>query len=266
MEIGQVVRDLSQFGFSLIFWDFSVILVWYSKAGKKGNKCDWVHLAGCCGQAQFRHLNKDQISKHKTMKATRTRLVTGLCLILVLALSSCGEKKPTKDELVKMKAEEYVKSKMNDPASYEFVKLDLLDSVTFNDNIEYRKSYFSRNMGYDKERLERLMRYKTEIPSMYKQSEVDELNEKIAKNERILTAIDSIANILEARKNEVASYTYIFSFRGNNALGAKILNEYILQTDPSPEYNVINMTNDRDKVFLNPNDFPGYKDMITKFN
>lgn len=191
---------------------------------------------------------------------------TGMLLILTIGLFSCGEKKATRDELVRIKAEEYVKSKMNDPATYEFVKLELKDSVLYSDNIDYRKEYFNRNMGYDKESLERLKGYKKEIPSMYSKEKEDELNVKIGKNEEILTAIDSIANVLGSRKNEVASYTYLFSFRGNNALGAKILNEYVLQTNPAPDYAVTNMTDDAKKIFLNPNDFPGYKEMILKFN
>lgn len=191
---------------------------------------------------------------------------TAMLIILTIGLFSCGEKKPTRDELVRIKAEEYVKSKMNDPATYEFVKLELKDSVLYSANIDYRKEYFNRNMGYDKESLERLKGYKNEIPSMYSKEKEDELNDKIRKNEEILTAIDSLANELGSRKNEVASYTYLFSFRGNNALGAKILNEYVLQTNPAPDYEVINMTDDAKKIFLNPNDFPGYKEMILKFN
>src|SRR5690554_6126709 len=165
------------------------------------------------------------------MKNKTTRMALGFFALIAIGLTSCSEKQPTQDDIVKKNAETYVKEKMNDPASYEFVKLELMDSVTFSDNIEYRKDYFSRNMEYDQSSLERQERYKTEIPSMYDEKDVEELKAKIEKNERILSKIDSLATLLGDRKNEVASYTYIFSFRGNNALGAKILNEYIVQTD-----------------------------------
>lgn len=196
------------------------------------------------------------------MKNKTTRMVLGFFVIFVIGLTSCSEKQLSQDEIVKKNAEEYVKEKMNDPSSYEFVKLELLDSITFNDNIDYRKDYFNRDMEYDRSSLEMQESYKTEIPSMYNEKDVEELNAKIAKNERILSKIDSLATLLGARKNEVASYTYVYSFRGNNALGAKILNEYIIQTDPMPDFKIINMTNDKDKLFLNPNDFPGYREMI----
>ncbi len=198
------------------------------------------------------------------MKNKTTRIALGLFVFIAIGLSSCSENQPTQDDIVKKNAEEYVKEKMNDPNSYEFVKLELMDSITFSENIEYRKDYFSRDMEYDLSSLERQEGYKTEIPSMYNEKDVEKLKAKIEKSERILSKIDSLATLLGDRKKEVASYTYIFSFRGNNALGAKTLNEYVVQTDPAPDFKIINMTDDQDKIFLNPNDFPGYREMIKK--
>ncbi len=181
-----------------------------------------------------------------------------------IGLISCSVKQPTQDDIVKKNLEEYVKEKMNDPSSYEFVKLELKDSITYNDNIEYRKDDFRRNMEYDLNSLQRQETYKAEIPSMYDEKEVEELKAKIEKNEKILSKIDSLATLLGDKKNEVASFTYLFSFRGNNALGVKILNEYVVQTNPAPDFKIINMTDDKNKIFLNPNDFPGYREMIKK--
>ncbi len=198
------------------------------------------------------------------MKNKTTRITLGLFAFIAIGLTSCAKKQPTQDDILKKNAETYVKEKMNDPSSYEFVKLELMDSITFNENIEYRKNYFSGNMEYDQSLLERQEGHKTEIPSIYNEKDIEELKAKIEKNERILSKIDSLTTLLGDRKNEVASYTYIFSFRGNNALGAKILNEYVVQTDPAPDFKIINMTDDKDKIFLNPNDFPGYREMIKK--
>jgi hypothetical protein len=198
------------------------------------------------------------------MKSKTIRIALGLFTLIALGQTSCTEKQPTQDDVVKKNAEEYVKSKMNDPESYEFVKLEQIDSILFSDNIEYRKDYFSRSMESDQSSLERQESYRTKIPSMYDEKDMEDLKIKIKKNEIVLSKIDSIENQLGERKSEVASYTYIFSFRGKNALGAKILNEYVVQTDPSPDFKIINMTDDRDKIYLNPNDFPGYREMIEK--
>jgi hypothetical protein len=198
------------------------------------------------------------------MKNTTSKIVLGLFALMTLGLTSCSEKKPNRDEIVIKNAEEYLKAKMNDPKSYEFVKLVLIDSVLYSDNIQYRKEAFSKYLEDDKDEIKRKEGYKIDLPSMYDEKEIEELKAQIAKNEKILMKIDSLETKFGNKKNEVASYTYVFSFRGNNALGAKILNEYILQTNPSPDFKVINMTDDKDKVYLNPNDFPGYREMIEK--
>jgi hypothetical protein len=200
----------------------------------------------------------------KKMKKKTTNIVIGLFTLVSICLFSCTEKVPTRNEIIQKNAEDYLKSKMNDPKSYEFVKIELVDSVLYSDNIKYRQENFKLDMEYDLSSLERVEGYKTEIPSLYDEKEVQELKDKIEKNRRILSKIDSLAVKLGNKKNEVASYTYIFSFRGNNALGAKILNEYVVQTKPAPDFKIINMTDEKDKIYLNPNDFPGYRDMIEK--
>jgi hypothetical protein len=198
------------------------------------------------------------------MKKTTSKILIGLIALITIGLNSCSDKKQNRDEIVKRNAEEYLKANMNDPKSYEFVNLVLIDSIFYSDNIQYRKEVFSKYIEDDKDELNRIESYKIDLPSMYDENEIDELKVKISKNEKILLKIDSLENKLGNKKNEVASYTYVFSFRGNNALGAKVLNEYILQTTPSPDFKVINMTDDKDKVYLNPNDFPGYREMIEK--
>lgn len=186
-------------------------------------------------------------------------------LLILIGIISCAEKQATQDEIVRKNAEEYLQPKLNDPSSYEFVKIELLDSVLYSDNVNYRREKFQKEFEKDKENLERQERYKTETSSMYSEEEVTELNEKIKKNEKILYEINSLETKLGDGKSSVASYTYVFNFRGNNALGAKVLNEYIVQTKPKPELTIINMTDDKDKVILNPNDFPGYREMIVKY-
>ncbi len=199
------------------------------------------------------------------MKKVTKKIALGIFSIVIIGLTSCSEKTPTQYEIVKKNAEDNLKSKMNDPESYEFVKLELKDSVLYNDNIKYRRDGFRKDINYEQNRLERLESYKKEIPSMYDENEVTEIKNKILKYENVLTKIDSLETVLADKKNNVASYTYSYSFRGNNALGAKIINEYVLQTNPSPDFKILNMTDDKDKVYLNPNDFPGYRDMIAKF-
>lgn len=198
------------------------------------------------------------------MKNSTSKLTIGLLTLITIGLTSCSENKINQEDIVKNNTEEYLKSKLNDPKSYEFVKIQLIDSVLYSDNIQYRKETFNEYIQDAKDDIKRKEVYKIEIPSIYDENEIARLKADITKNEKILAKIDSLETKLGNKKNDVASYTYTFSFRGNNAMGAKVLNEYIVQTSPSPDFKIINMTDEKDKVYLNPNDFPGYIEMIQK--
>jgi hypothetical protein len=126
----------------------------------------------------------------------------------------------------------HLKTNMNDPESFELAELTLRDSVLYKDNIEARKEMFGEG-GY----LEDQDKY---------------------------AAIVEIEKNLGDTVNTVASYTYYIKFRGNNALGAKVLNEFLVQTDGPEVTKVLNYTNDRDKLYLTPNGFPYYEEMILK--
>ena len=169
------------------------------------------------------------------------------------------------EDLVRNNAEIFLKERMHDPSSYEFVKIEIIDSVTIDDNIQYRKRYFSRQMEQDQRFLETEEGYKTELLPLYDENHVAELNAKIERSQQILSKIDSLATVLEDRKSEVVSYTYIFTARANNRFGARNIEQYFLQTGPAPYFEIINMTNERNKIFLNPNDFPGYREMIEEY-
>jgi len=80
-------------------------------------------------------------------------MVIRLFVLIALALTSCSEKQLSQNEIVKKNVEEDVKEKLNNPSSYEFVKLKLIDSVTYSDNIEYRKNFFIINFQYDRSSL-----------------------------------------------------------------------------------------------------------------
>lgn len=161
------------------------------------------------------------MSKHLNMKQL-------LIIYLVCIVMGCGtQQSETPENVVKINAETYIRDKLNDPNTYEFVSLEVVDSVTYRDNIDYRRDY-------------------------------------LYANERAVKVIDSLSATLGDQVNDVASYTYLFTFRATNAMGAKVLNEYLVQTGPKPELEVINFTDDMDELFLNPGDFPGYREAIQK--
>nr|DAN18506.1 MAG TPA: TRAF PROTEIN, TRAO PROTEIN, TRAN ADHESION, BACTERIAL SECRETION.5A [Bacteriophage sp.] len=173
--------------------------------------------------------------------------------ILTVFLASCsfGMHEPSKEDIVKNNIVAYLQDKLDDPQSYELVSLELIDSTTYLDNINYRKRDFEDDIKSD-ERLSEIS------------SEPDYYLKGINRSKRILAKIDSIQIALGDSVNCIAAYKFIFKFRSKNSFGAKVLNEYILQTTGKPSFDIIQMTNDPDKVYLNPNEFPGYRDMAAK--
>tara|TARA_B110000879_G_scaffold2404_1_gene3320 strand:- start:665 stop:1279 length:615 start_codon:yes stop_codon:yes gene_type:complete len=195
-------------------------------------------------------------------------LIIGFTLIALGLISCESEKKLTRQDMVKNSVEEYLKSKMNDPASYEFVDLKLIDSVSYLDNVNYRIEDFEGDIKYEMNMIAAIAPYEKELPKIWEESkkaQTEELKTEIERSEKIISEIERLKLELGEKVNDIASYTYLYSFRGNNKMGAKVLNEYILQTDPAPNFGILNLAENEDKVTLNPNDFPGYKEMITKY-
>ena len=195
------------------------------------------------------------------MKKIKLMMIT---LMMCFVVVSCGDSQPTRDEIVKTNVETQLKTMLNDPSSYEFVKLELLDSVTFKDNIEYRKEEFKSSLVKAEADSIRLEGYREDsrISYMFDETQFNRAKDGIEKNKTILSKIDSIEHSLGDKVNDVASFTYLLNFRSNNGLGVLTLGEYIVQTG-NPNFKIINITNDPDKVYLNPDDFPGYIEMIT---
>lgn len=186
-----------------------------------------------------------------------------LLLLSVFVLSSCS-KQPSMDDIVKQNVEAYLKPNLNDPESYEFLELKLIDSVLFKNNIQYRKKMFQDQVIDDEKENIRQMNYKDDavFASMYDEERVNKNKNKINRNKTILAKIDSIERQMGDQVNEVASYTYKFRIRANNKMGAKVINEYYLQTKPAPSYEVLNLASDAGKMYSAPNGFPGYDEIL----
>lgn len=168
----------------------------------------------------------------------------------------------SRDEVVRNNAEEYIIPKLGDPDSYEFASLELIDSVLYKDNIEYRKDHFARALEYAQGQVDRQLEFKKDFPTVYKEEVLLGYQEDVKKNEAMLSKIDSLTSALGEKSNEVASYTYIYKFRNTNGFGAKVLNERIIQT--TPDLGILNMADDTKDLYLNPNDFPGYQEVVVK--
>lgn len=187
-----------------------------------------------------------------------------ILLLSLFFMHSCN-KQPSMDDIVRQNVEAYLKPNLNDPQSYEFLELRLIDSVLYKDNIQFRKKMFQDLIADSEKEIESQIKYKDDkvFASLYNEERVIENENKIIRNKTILMKIDSIEKQMGSQVNEVASYTYGYRIRANNKMGAKVINEYYLQTKPAPSYEVLNLASDSGKMYSAPNGFPGYEEILT---
>lgn len=169
-----------------------------------------------------------------------------LLVCTIVALCSCGSTGNSNEKKVREVVEAKLKAEMNDWSSYEFVSLEVVDTIKYIDNINFRKEYFKSNIDRNKEMYEKT---NNELYSTRKDS-------------IILAGIDSIQNLMGDKVNEDAAYLYDYKFRGKNKLGAVVLDEYLIYI--SPDWEVIQMTKDRKNLYNNPGEFPGYVNLVKK--
>ncbi|MDC8002494.1 hypothetical protein POV27_00390 [Aureisphaera galaxeae] len=188
-------------------------------------------------------------------------------VFLFSGLTSCGSN-PNEDRqnIVKTNLESSLLKKLHAPDSYQFGALELVDSVLYKDNVTYHKNFYSLNLNGAKEGLERQQKYKEEKSSMYVEEKVNSLNAEVKKYETILTEIDKLTEQLGEKTNDVASYTYRFTFKSENTQGVLSEYKYLVQTKPGPDYKIIELVQNESQALLHPNDFPGFTEMIKNYN
>lgn len=149
----------------------------------------------------------------------------------------------TTEEIIRANVEDYLQDKLHDPKSYEFVNLIVLDTISYKENIETFRSMTNSDIETAK--------------ILKNQSDIKKYNERIRKMAEIEKSLgDSLFH--------TAAYLYSFKFRANNKMGALTLHDYFVQLTCEPEYSVLNMTSDYDKLYLTPNTFPGYQKLFNE--
>ena len=194
------------------------------------------------------------------MKFTKTFL--SILVVCTLFFVSCSERELTQEEIVKRNIEEKITPSLNDAKSYEFVNLTLIDSITYLNNINHRRELFEMRLTNDENNINYMIKSNEEFPDLFKSEEMEKLKVSIKKNKNILLKINEVQKIMGDEVYNIASFTYLFEMRGNNKFGAKVLNHYYVQTSAKPELEIINMTTDKDKIDLSPNNFPNYKTIV----
>jgi hypothetical protein len=163
------------------------------------------------------------------------------------------------EDIIRKNAEEYLKKSLNDPSSYEFVSLKAFDTVRYKKNIDEDKSEVNRDIDYAKDQI----KFYTEMS--FSKKDIEQFKHDLIKKTAILKGIDSIEISMGSKVNDIAALIYIYSFRAKNAFGALVLNDYYLEITSGPDYKILNIAENSDKLSVEPNGFPGQRELYSRY-
>lgn len=204
------------------------------------------------------------------MKKTTSHLLAVLFLVTIFLTSCKSEKEYTfenpsesRDMIIQAKLEKTIKAKLQYPDSYEFVGLQLKDSISYMDNVIYYKNFHQKILDADRKNFEKQLTLQKQKSDQFNKQKFDEYQLAITKNEKILSEIDKLTANLGSKLNTTASYTYNYFFKSKNVSGKDASYTYIVQTDNTPEFKILKVAEKDDMILLN--DLPGYFSMVESF-
>lgn len=214
----------------------------------------------------FNILNTIYNSKPVNMHRKTFRLLVSATFAVAILVSCSKSKSEEQQSIVQKNIEDHVKPKLNDPGSYEFAYLKLIDSVDYQNNINETRSTYQTLLEYNERELEDLRKLKEQESYLYDETKEEKVQNSASKYKVVISKIDSIEKHMGDQLKETASYTYKYSFRGKNALGAVVLNEYLVQTSAGPDYKVVNVAEEEEDLLVSPNGFPGREEVVNELN
>ena len=163
---------------------------------------------------------------------------------------------------IKKNTEAYLQTVLNDPKSYEFVSLEMVDTVTYADNITEMKSRNQTDIDRANTNIQSQLDYKKNIPTIFDGEDLKRSQNDLSKGLIINLALDSIEKKLADKLKGTAAYLLVYKFRAKNAMGAVVLNEQYVQVTGEPDFKVLNITDDTKKLYHTPNGFPDFDDFV----
>jgi hypothetical protein len=178
--------------------------------------------------------------------------------------SHIGEEE--RNGIVRRFAEEYYWN-VAGKEGYEFISLEEIDEVLYQDNIDYRRQYIQGQLDDNQRMMAIALTKRDSFPDLiagkdsipYYDFKVADYQGKINRYQQVLLGIDSLAEALGDTAQQVASYTYRYTLMGKNEQGQPDTLVFYLQTNPG--YGVLQFRPDTADLYPNPNDFPGYREM-----
>lgn len=165
---------------------------------------------------------------------------------LIILLWACQEHSKSRKEIIEENINKWIQEYVSNPNDFKIEAIVLYDSITISDNIEFRRRDFQKDREFNMNHLDG--------------KGVDELNE-------IINGIDSIEQALGDKLNNVLVYKYVMRANSKNfAYGARTTQDYYIIVDSAKTWDIIQITSDFNKLFLNPKDFPGYQELVLRIS
>ena len=189
----------------------------------------------------------------------------GICLVIG-GCSRNDQKKERDTEAIdplttiKTNAEAHLQTMLNDPKSYEFVSLEFIDTVTYEENINRMKTSHQNDLELANQNIQSQLEYQKIGSFIFDINDLTRSRSDSMNAQTILNGLDSIEKKLSGKIKEEAAYLLIFKYRAKNALGALVINENFLQVTAGPDFKVLNITDNTKRLFLTPNSFPGFEE------
>lgn len=190
-------------------------------------------------------------------------------LIITISLMACGtgphnKNFPKPEEIIRKSAEVKLQELLNDPKSYEFVSLSILDTIRIKDNLTKFQNSYKSDLAFSNSMLKIETDRKNDpyLKSYYKSTEEEKYKEEITHHLEHINRIDSIVSAMGEKTSDPAAFLYLLKFRSKNAFGALVIGSVYLQT--LPDYSIINMTSEEGKLFAYPGEFPEYDALKAK--
>ena len=195
----------------------------------------------------------------------------------MMLLYSCGR---SKEDIVRSNVEDLILPLMDDPRSYEFASIELIEQLTNYQLIAQKIDDYDHAIAIaqilldgDLSRQERMREHRESGSTvLFNQADYERVSAQIVaaqgrieRNTNIIAALENLKANFGETLHDVAANTFRFSFRGANALGATVLNTIYVQTDNTSEFNIVYLADTRDELLSVPVEVEGWANILSRY-
>lgn len=183
-------------------------------------------------------------------------LKSTLSLFIMCCIAFSCSKSPKSE--IQEAIEKIILPQLDDPSSYEFASLQILDTIKYEDNINHDKFLFEKTINDNNDIISRFKK-------IHQRENEEVLNFRLSNEmsavrvySKAIEILDSIENGIQTDK--ICAYTCCYKFRSNNGLGNLTLNTLYIEISPLLQnYNILNIQNEIEKLSPTPGDYPNKK-------